>query len=87
MAELPADAAVEQRDLEAFFAPATVQEDWQKEDEQQTAKRFQVLVRALHELLQEATVFRASAGPQVDAYIVGRCAEGLAGLHTQLVET
>jgi hypothetical protein len=87
LAELPADTPIEQRDLVAFFAPATTEEDWQDEAEQATARRFQALVRTLQELLQEATVFRAGVEPQVDAFVVGRCAHGLAGLRTRLVET
>ena len=86
LAGAPADAKVETRDLEDFFAAAATEEDWMEDEEKATAKRFANLVETLKKLLQDPqVVLWGEAKKQVA--IVGQVEGGCAGVLTVVVET
>lgn len=81
------DTPVKQQTIDDFFAIATQEEDWHDEEERETAKRFQHLVRVLKQNLLQLQVYRVGS-VEIDVYIIGVTdGGGLAGLSTKLVET
>jgi hypothetical protein len=83
----PPDTAVGELDLDAFFAPACREADWQKPRQQANAQRFQALLAILKNSLGEIKVYRVGS-VEADVYIVGQNQEGtLSGLKTRIVET
>ena len=73
--------------VDGFFAIATQEEDWHDEEERETAKRFQNLVRILKQNLSQLQVYRVGS-IEIDVYIIGMTPGGdWAGLSTQVVET
>ncbi|BAC90240.1 nuclease A inhibitor family protein [Gloeobacter violaceus] len=83
----PPDMAVSALDLDAFFAPACREADWQEPRQRATAQRFQALLGTLKNALDEIKVYRVG-GVEADVYIVGLNQEGtLSGLKTRIVET
>jgi len=87
LTEHPLDAPIDVVSVDQFFEVATAEEDWHDQDERETAKRFQNLVRTLKQNLSQLQVYRVGS-IDIDAYIVGVTPGGdWAGLATKLVET
>lgn len=86
LAGVATDAPVKPVKLEAFFRPATKEEDWHNDEERAEAKRFQDLVRTVKSTLKDVVVFRVGE-VKIDVFIVGVVEGGYAGLKTQIVET
>ena len=83
----PPDTPVEVVGVDAFFAPATTEEDWHNEDEKAQVKRYQNLVTTLKQNLKDIQVYRVGE-VEIDAYIVGKTPAGtVAGLSTKAVQT
>lgn len=83
---VPADVPIKSVKLETFFRPATKEESWHNDAEQEQAKRFQALVKTIKDTLDDVKVFRVGA-TKIDVYIAGRVESGFAGLKTSVVET
>ena len=89
-ARVPAEASIQETDVEAFFAPMTTAQDWHGEEEKRAAEGFRALLRVLREHLTDLKAFRVGSeeDTKADIYIVGRTGEGdIAGAVTQVVET
>lgn len=86
LAGVAIDAPVKPVKLDAFFRPATKEEDWHNDEERAEAKRFQDLVKTLKSTLKDVVVFRVGE-TKIDVFIVGVIEGGYAGLKTQIVET
>lgn len=81
------DTPVEVVPLDEFFQNATQEEDWHNEEEKETVKRYQCLVKTLKQSLSDIQVYRLGT-VVLDVYIVGKTPSGdLAGLSTKVVET
>jgi len=83
-----ADTPIETPDFEAFFAPATQEEDWFGEEETAAAQGFQRLVETLQTHLTDLKVYKVGKEPQKAVYVVGKTHGGdFAGVITHVVET
>ena len=83
----PQDTPVEVVEVENFFRVATTEEEWHTEEEKETVKRYQSLVKKLRIYLSDIKVYRLGH-VEIDVYIVGQTPDGkLAGLSTHVVET
>nr|WP_285965167.1 nuclease A inhibitor family protein [Oscillatoria laete-virens] len=81
------DDPLEEKDVDAFFAQATQEQDWQNEEERAEVRRYQRLLNFLKEKLTDLKVYRVGE-TEVDVYVVGRTPEGkVAGIATKAVET
>jgi hypothetical protein len=80
------NTTVEVVDLRTFFRNVAYPQPWHDRQQAMTVKRFQRLVKVLQQHLTDIRVYRIGT-IQVDAYIVGRCGNNLAGLSTTLIET
>jgi hypothetical protein len=70
-----------------FFRAAVAEPDWKGADELATARRFQALLRLLHEKLADLRAYRVGQ-IELDVYVVGRAPSGnWLGLSTRVVET
>jgi hypothetical protein len=70
-----------------FFRVAVSEPDWKGADELATARRYQSLLRLLHERLTDVRAYRVGQ-IALDVYIVGRAPGGdWLGLSTRVVET
>ncbi|MDX2305207.1 MAG: nuclease A inhibitor family protein [Microscillaceae bacterium] len=83
----PKDTPIETEDLIEFFRVVTPAQDYFDEQQQAEAPRFQALMEALLENLEDVTVFRVGE-IQIQAYAVGSTRfGGFAGIRTLLIET
>ncbi len=75
--------------VDNFFHQACADHDWQSQEEQEAAKKFQSLVSMLKAQLNQLQVFRIyKTDTNIEAYVLGQTPDGkVAGLKTQLVET
>ncbi|HEX8071334.1 MAG TPA: nuclease A inhibitor family protein [Pyrinomonadaceae bacterium] len=83
------DAAtpVEVVSADDFFRAAVSEPDWKGPEELATARRFQTLLRLLHEKLADPRAYRVGK-IELDVYVVGRAPSGKwLGLSTRVVET
>lgn len=81
------DTSVEIIKVDNFFSAATAEQDWFGEEEKATAKRYQEMVVALKQHLNQLKVYRVGA-INIDIYIVGETESGeIIGLATEAVET
>jgi Nuclease A inhibitor-like protein len=81
------DTPVEVVDFDSFFAIATTEQNWHNQDDRETVKRYQNLVKILKDNLTQIQVIRVGT-INIDVYIVGKTANGeLAGIATKVVET
>lgn len=86
LAEAPADAAIEARELDEFFEAAATQEEWMNDEEIATAQRFAALLETLQTELKDVQVVLWGEN-ELQVAIIGRCEGGFAGLLTFVVET
>lgn len=85
--KIGAKVPIQERTLDAFFAPMVKPQGWHGEEEKAMAAKFQALVEMLRTELGGVRVFRVGEG-RVEVYVVGKTTEGdFAGVSTQLVET
>jgi len=83
----PEDALVEVIDLQAFFQPATQEQDWYGTEQKATASRFQQLLDTIKTTLNNVQVYRVGT-TEIDVYIVGTANNtDMVGLSTKVVET
>ena len=83
----PQDTPVEVVEVENFFRVATTESEWHTEEEKETVKRYQTLVKTLQSYLSDMKVYRLGH-VEIDVYIVGQTPDAnLAGLSTHVVET
>ncbi len=75
--------------VDDFFRQACAENEWQSQEEQETAKKFQSLLAILKSQLNQLQVFRIyKTATNIEAYVLGQTLDGkVAGLKTQLVET
>ncbi len=86
LAEAPADAAIETRELDEFFEAAATIEEWMNEAEIATAQRFAALVELLKTELKDVQVVVWGEN-ELQVAIIGKGEGGFAGLLTMIVET
>jgi len=85
--ESAADASVEERDFNEFFARLTEMQDWFGEEETAVADKFAELKKLLEENLKDIQVFKIGK-IQLNIYVVGLDSESnLIGIKTKAVET
>lgn len=78
---------IEKQELDYFFRNAARIDPMATPVQQQTAHRFQQLVKVLKEELTDIQVYRIGE-VEIDAFIIGRLPDGThAGLRTKLIET
>lgn len=82
----PQDTLVEIVDIDHFFRNCVVEKEWHDEQQQQDVKKFQELVNSLKSELTDIKVYRVGT-INIDVYILGKNANDLLGVSTQLVET
>ena len=80
------DTTVEVVDLRTFFRNVAYPQPWHDRQQAMTVKKFQRLVKVLQQHLTDIRVYRVGT-IHVDAYVVGRSGNNLAGLSTTLIET
>jgi hypothetical protein len=82
-----ADAPIEERPVDEFFAPLVAEQDWFGDEEKATATRYRQLRDAVKQLLAGPKVFRIGER-RVAVYVIGTAKEsGWAGIKTTAVET
>ena len=81
-----ADAPVETRSVEAFFKDAAKVEDWMKDDDRATAKRFGDLIETLNDELGKPRVYLIGKRERTAA-VIGKVEGGFGGVVTLVVET
>ena len=86
LADAPADAEIETRELKDFFESAAREEHWMNDEEKALAKRFAALVEVLQTQLKDVQVVLWGENEKQVA-IIGKCEGGFAGLLTVVVET
>lgn len=85
--EIPTDAPIEFVDLESFFTPATMHQDWHGDFEIEIVEKYRHLVQVIQENLVDVRVVRIGK-INIDVYIIGKTTGGnFAGLKTKVVET
>ena len=78
---------IEKQELDYFFRNAARIDPMATPLQQETAHRFQLLVKVLREELSDIQVYRVGE-VDIDAFIIGRLPDGsYAGLRTKLIET
>ncbi len=83
----PADAAIEEKDFNAFFAHLTEIQDWFGDDEKETAQKFVRLKEVLENNLRELKVYKIGK-IELNIYAVGLDEnDKLLGIKTKAVET
>lgn len=83
----PLDTPIETVDLDAFFAPAILEQAWFGVAERATAKRYRELVALLKQHLAHLKVYRLGR-VTIDIYVVGQIGTAVVvGLATKAVET
>lgn len=83
----PSGLPVETVDFYAFFEPAIQPEAWHSDEERESVRRFQALMRALAESLTDLVVYKVGVA-QKDVYVIGKTPDGdFAGVTTKVVET
>lgn len=80
------DTPVEVVDLDWFFRNVAQHQPWHDPQQAADVRRFQRLERVLEQRLADVRVYRIGT-IRIDAYIVGRCGDDLAGASTVLIET
>jgi hypothetical protein len=87
MISRPPDTKVEEISFEDFFDSLTTDEDWYREEDSETVKKYRHLKAVLLRNLFHLRVFRVGE-VEVDIYIVGQTPDGAwAGIKTKSVET
>ena len=85
--ELPPDAPVETRTLDAFFGPLARVADWMDEEQREQAARFAALRDLIAARLRDVAVYYAGR-VQVTVVIAGQDPAGATvGLRTTLIQT
>ncbi|PAX51346.1 nuclease A inhibitor family protein [Brunnivagina elsteri] len=85
--EKPSDTQIEIVEIDPFFEIATTEQDWHGEEEKETVKKYQSLVKVIKENLTEIKVARIGK-IEIDIYILGKTASNdIAGLSTKVIET
>lgn len=72
----PAGTPVTTQTVDAFFAPATTDQDWYGDEEKATSARFRELIKLLKENLRGLQVFKVGAESELDVYVVGLSKQG-----------
>jgi hypothetical protein len=86
VAQAPQPEPLEIVSLEHLFRNVAYAKEWHDDWQQAQVPKFQALMAALHTALTELRVYRVGT-VEVEVYILGKFAEGTAGLRTKLVET
>ena len=81
-----ADAKVETKSVDAFFAGAVKVEDWMGDDEKADARKFADLVEIINAELENPRVYLIGER-EVTAAVLGKIAGGFGGVVTLIVET
>ena len=75
------------QDVDDFFRPLVVEEDWYEDEDREFARRYQRLKETLEDQLTDLRVFKFGA-IEKDVFVVGRTPEGgIGGLRTRAIET
>jgi Nuclease A inhibitor-like protein len=83
----PSDTQFDILELDPFFEVVTTEQDWHGEEEKETVKKYQNLVKVIKENLTEIKVARIGQ-IEIDIYIFGKTASNdIAGLSTKVIET
>ena len=86
LAQQKADAIIEVQTVEKFFVNAILIEDWMKDDEKATARKFQKLVEMLGAELESPQVYLIGKVERT-VVVVGKIKGGYGGVITLVVET
>lgn len=80
-------SSIDKQELDYFFRNVARIDPMATPAQQETARRFQHLVKVLREELTDIQVYRIGE-VDIDAFIIGRLPDGTyAGLRTKLIET
>lgn len=83
----PPDTSVTLVNFDDFFKVPTREQSWHGEEEKETVKRFQELVRILNENLRDIKVFKIGE-IEIDVYVIGKAdSDNFLGIKTKVVET
>ena len=77
---------IRMQDIEAFFAAATTEHEWQNEAEKAEVKRYQKLVSLLSNYLTEVRAYLIGE-VEIEVYVLGKTKQAIAGLKTKMVAT
>jgi Nuclease A inhibitor-like protein len=80
------DLLIETTTLDHLFRNVAVVKEWHDDQQKLNVQKFQSLLGVLQHHLQNIRVYRVGT-TEVNVYIVGEIAGGLAGIHTTLIET
>ncbi len=81
------DTPIELVNIDAFFQNFVTAQDWHNQTEQETVKRFKILVATIKNNLNNLQVYRIGQR-QIEVYIIGTTESGdLVGLSSTIVET
>ncbi|MGQ0505089.1 MAG: nuclease A inhibitor family protein [Myxococcaceae bacterium] len=83
----PATEPVEVRTVDDFFRRAITDQPWHSPQEQDTVRRYRVLVAAIKTELADPIVYRVSADDHLDTFVLGSAGGVICGLSTTEVET
>jgi hypothetical protein len=79
---------VEEQQLDEFFAPLVLHEDWHGDEEKALVKGYEKLAETVSKLLTNSRVYKVGGGPEKTIYIVGKAQSGdWAGIKTTAIET
>jgi hypothetical protein len=85
--KLPADAAIETRSVERFFAHLTDRADPNDPGAQALVPRYRQLMETLRQLLPDVCAYRVGTG-EIACYLIGHAADGsFPGLQTTAYES
>jgi Nuclease A inhibitor-like protein len=85
--EKSSDTPIEILDIDSFFEVSITEQDWHGEEEKETVKKYQNLLKFIKENLTETKVARIGE-IEIDIYILGKTASNdIAGLYTKVIET
>ncbi|NJK60622.1 MAG: nuclease [Oscillatoriales cyanobacterium SM2_1_8] len=84
--QAPQPEPVEIVDLAHLFRNVAYAKSWHDDLQQAQVPKFQALMAALNDALTDLRVYRIGT-VEVEVYILGKFAGGIAGLRTKLVET
>lgn len=85
-AKLETTSEVSTQELDEFFEPVAIEEEWMNDEEKTEAQRFQNLQKILEENIKGIKIFRFGE-TNLDVFIVGKTEGGFAGVRTKVVET
>jgi hypothetical protein len=81
------DTPVETVKFENFFKNATKEQSWHGQEEKETVRKFQELVRILKDNLSSIKIYKIGK-VELDVYVVGKTKYGtFSGIKTKVVET